>query len=313
MTAGQLPEPAPDLLSLLAELTPSDRTRATPAQQRAEYSDFVTMLRGPEPDFVGTIVEEKVPSATDSPDILIRRYVPAAPARPRDVLVYFHGGGWVLGNLDTHDRFPRAIAQQLDLEVVSVDYRLAPENPFPAAFDDCVTVVDRLARSASWIGLCGDSAGANLAAAISTELASNMPVDAQVLIYPGLSVPSEIPVRTLDGLGLDRADIDYFWSSYVGDNEPDSRLAPLLHSDPIPAPPTLVTTAGCDPLRGDGAKYVARLVGADIPVTYLPFPRMVHGWLELAEAVASAGEARNKVIEAIGTLYNSTTRQRVIE
>lgn len=312
MSAGQRPEPAIDLQALLAELGPSNRTEMSPEQQRAEYNGFVDMLRGPEPYFAGTIIDDEILDARDDANIRIRRYLPAEPSSEGDVLVYFHGGGWVLGNLDTHDRFTRAIAQRLRLEVVSVDYRLAPESPFPAAFEDCSAVVDRLASTAGWIGLCGDSAGANLAAAISAERASSLPVDAQVLIYPGLGVPSDIPDRSLDGLGLDRADIDYFWSSYLGDNEPDARLAPLLHADPIPAPPTLVTTAGCDPLRTDGTHYVARLVDADIKVTYLPFPHLVHGWLELAEASASAGEAQRLLIEAIGTLRHSTVRRPAV-
>ncbi|MDI9930722.1 alpha/beta hydrolase [Rhodococcus sp. IEGM 1354] len=311
MTAGRRPEPAPDLAALLGQLMPSDRSEVTPEQQRAEYNGFVDMLRGPEVPFAGSVVDEQLPGAPGNPDIVVRRYVPATSPRPSDVLIYFHGGGWVLGNLDTHDRFPRAIAQQLQLAVVSVEYRLAPENPFPAAFVDCSTVVDNLSRTASWVGLCGDSAGANLAAAISARRAvdSTVPVDAQVLIYPGLSVPSEVPDRSLDGLGLDRSDIDYFWSSYRGDSEPDARLAPLMHSDPIPAPPTLVTTAGCDPLRVDGVDYVARLVDADVPVAYLPFPHLIHGWLELAEAIPSASEARALLIEAIGDLRDSTIRR----
>lgn len=311
MTASEGPTLAPDLAALLEELSPADRSGTSPQQQRAEYGEFVEMLRGPESTFTGDITEHTVTNTASGQVVPIRRYSPDKPTDPDHVLLYFHGGGWVLGNLHTHDRFPRAIAQQLGLEVVAVDYRLAPEHPFPAAFDDCVTVVDHIAQTAKWIGLCGDSAGGNLAAAVSADRAAVAPVDAQILIYPGLSVPSEVPDRTLDGLGLDRDDIDYFWSSYRSDNHLDARLAPLLHPDPIPAPPTLVTTAGFDPLRRDGVNYATRLADADVAVTYLPFPQLVHGWLELAEAVGSAHDARQQLIDAIGVLHHSSAPRGV--
>ncbi|WP_433620860.1 alpha/beta hydrolase [Nocardia sp. CA-120079] len=307
MSATDRPVPAADLKPLLSQLVPTDRTSMSPEDQRAEYVEFVEMFRGEEPAFAGTVTDELIQTGRHSHTVPVRRYRPDSAADAGHVLVYFHGGGWVLGNPVTHDRFTRAIADRLSLHVISVDYRLAPERPFPAAFDDCELVVAHAAEDATWLAVGGDSAGGNLAAAVAAHRATKgNPVDAQILIYPGLDVPIEGGDTSLDGMGLDRSDIDYFWASYRGDREPDPRLAPLLAPDPIPAPPTLVTTAGCDPLRPDGMQYAQRLIAADVPTMYVPFPHLIHGWLDLADAVASAGHAREILIDAIRVLRDST-------
>lgn len=306
MSGADRPAPAADLALLLAELDPTDRTAISPGQQRAEYAGFVEMFRGEEPAFPGRVTDEVIETGPDKHSVPVRRYRPDHEAHPGHVLVYFHGGGWVLGSADTHDRLTRAIADRLRLHVISVNYRLAPEHPFPAAFDDCERVVAHAAQDATWLAVGGDSAGGNLAAAISAHRAAGgNPVDAQVLIYPGLKVPNGD--TSLDGLGLDRSDIDYFWSAYRGDHTPDALLAPLLAPDPIDAPPTLVTTAGCDPLRPDGVEYAQRLIAAGISTVYLPFPGLIHGWLELAEQVPSAARARETLLDAIGELHRSTS------
>ncbi|OLT31969.1 hypothetical protein BJF84_15635 [Rhodococcus sp. CUA-806] len=302
MTEPRFPEPAPDLAALAGQMEPAHRAVTPVERQRDEYRSFVALFRA-DSRFTGTVSDELVASP-DGP-VPVRRYLPRGHTHPGHVLVYIHGGGWVLGDLDTHDAFPREVAERTGIEVVSVDYRLAPEHPFPAAFDDCVAVVDHVAGTARWIAVCGDSAGGNLAAAISASRADRAPVDAQVLIYPGLDVPTSSD-RNLDGLGLDRDDIDYFWASYRGDAALSARLVPLLHPDPIPAPPTLLTTAGSDPLRPDGIAYLRRLLDADVPATYLPFPHLIHGWLELADGVGSAGAARAVLIDAIGSLHQAT-------
>ncbi|HWU65348.1 MAG TPA: alpha/beta hydrolase [Ensifer sp.] len=295
--------PEPDLLPLLSELVAVDRTAVAPEQQRLEYMEFVDMFRGQEPTFPGVIRDEIIAADPSGRPVPVRRYLPTHQSNPGHVLVYLHGGGWVLGSLETHDRFTRAIAERLALEVISVDYRLAPENPFPAAFDDCACVVAHAAKDATWLAVAGDSAGGNLAAAISAHCAAaGSPVDAQVLIYPGLADHTSDDDQSRDGFGLDRAEVAYFWSCYCGSQQVDARLAPLLAPDPIPAPPTLISTAGCDPLERDGVEYAQRLIGAGVPTTYLPFPGLIHGWLDLAEQVPSSGHARDLLIEAIGQL-----------
>ncbi|WP_192886554.1 alpha/beta hydrolase [Agrobacterium sp. LAD9] len=308
MSTSLRPTPASDLEPLLAGLVATDRNTVSPQQQRSEYVAFVEMFRGDEPSFRGTITDEVLATGPHGHSVPVRRYRPDGEARPGHVLVYFHGGGWVLGSPDTHDRFTRAIADRLRLQVISVDYRLAPECPFPAAFEDCERVVAHAAKDAHWLAIGGDSAGGNLAAAVSAHrTGAGCPVDAQILIYPGLDVPGPNPDTNREGLGLDRSDIDYFWASYRGEHQIDARLAPLITTDPIAAPPTLVTTAGCDPLQADGVKYAQRLIAAGVATTYLPFPGLIHGWLELAEQVPSAREARDVLIEAIRTLHESTS------
>ncbi|MBY6361630.1 alpha/beta hydrolase [Rhodococcoides corynebacterioides] len=295
---------APDVAELLPQLEPARRSSTEPDRQRADYRDYVTMFRQEPGDFTGTVVDEVVPSPEH--DVPVRRYTPSDPRHRGHVLVYLHGGGWVLGDLDTHDAFPRLVAERTGLEVVSVGYRLAPEHPYPAPWNDCAAVVSHVGATAEWIALCGDSAGGNLAASI----AATTSVDAQVLIYPGLAVPNSDD-RSLDGRGLDRDDIDYFWAVYRGDRTPDARLAPLLNPHPLSAPPTLLTTAGHDPLRPDGLEYVRRLAESDVAVTYLPHPNLVHGWLELADGVPSARAARDEVIDAIAELHRRTTAHEV--
>ncbi len=307
MTAMNEPTPAADLIPLLAALAPSDRSALDPQQQRAEYLEFVKMFREETPTFAGTVVDESLTLDSDGHSVGIRRYLPTDEDAAGHVLVYLHGGGWVMGNLETHDHFTRSLSEALRVEVVAVDYRLAPEHPFPAAFDDCLGVLAKLVQTSTWVGVGGDSAGGNLAAAVTAELTRlGSPVDAQFLIYPGLSAPKTPLDTTLDGFGLDASDITYFWNAYRGSTEPDARLAPLLAADPIDAPPTLVVTAGLDPLAPDGIQYAQRLIESGVATTYLPFPNLIHGWLELAGSVPSAGLARAVLIEAIRSLRDRT-------
>lgn len=301
-----------DLAPILDQLRTVDRSAIDPTVQRSEYAAYVAEVCGPEPAFPGLVIEEtlQIGSGVGVP---VRRYQPDRECHPGSVLVYLHGGGWVFGSPATHDRFTRAISTRLGLVVVSVDYRLAPEHPFPAAFEDCLGVVTRIQEDASWIAVAGDSAGGNLTAAVSmARAATGHPIDAQLLIYPGLDAPDPEPASRStgyeQGYALGEDDIRYFWDAYRQGHMVDERLAPLWSTNLRLAPPTVVSTAGLDPLLDHGVRYCQRLIDADVPTVYLPFQGLVHGWLDLADCIPSAGAARDALIASLDALHKSTTR-----
>ncbi|WP_338889281.1 alpha/beta hydrolase [Rhodococcus sovatensis] len=294
--------PEPDLAAVFEVIRGSDGGSRDLSAMRADYADYIDYFRDPAPDFDGVITDEVLPATCE---VAVRQYLPSVESDPGLVLVYFHGGGWVTGSPEGTDRFTRAVASQLRLHVVSVDYRLAPEHPFPAALDDCLSVVEYLQNLSHRIVVAGDSAGGNLAAAVSqVRVDAGCPVDAQALIYPALAAPDQDRPGPgpLDGYGLDLSEMHYFWNSYAGTHSVDRRLAPLLSEDLRSAPPTLVTTAGFDPLCSEGEKYAQRLIESGVRTHYLPFPRLTHGWIDFADRIPSAYEARDAVIAEIGTL-----------
>ncbi|HEV2594286.1 MAG TPA: alpha/beta hydrolase [Sphingomicrobium sp.] len=214
------------------------------------------------------------------------------------MLLFIHGGGWVVGGLETHDPLCIDLAIELDLPVVAVDYRLAPEYPFPAAFEDCLAAArwiagepPELGRSATCLFLAGDSAGGNLGAAVCAALrdeAATVPVAGQWLIYPAADPKVRYPSydKFNTGFLLTKASMDWFEESYAGPHG-DWRYSPLLKGvDGLP--PTFVLTAGLDPLRDQGRAYAARCAEGGVETIYWEAPGTVHGFLNLRKAVPSA-------------------------
>jgi acetyl esterase len=204
----------------------------------------------------------------DGGAIPVRLYRPPGLDEPAPALVFAHGGGFVLGTLDSADDLARRLAATTGSVVVSVDYRLAPEHPCPAGLADVTTVVEWTAESAD-------------------------------LCYPMLdpTLGGDSHAEHADAPLLTRADLDWFWRLYRDDGAipvDDPRLSPLPGVEPSPlgdSPPTVVVTAGCDPLRDDGARYAAALDDAGVPVERLHYPGAPHGFLSLADAVPSAADA----------------------
>jgi acetyl esterase len=230
----------------------------------------------------------------------MRLYDARAERGPGPLLLFFHGGGWVIGDLDTHEAFCIDVAIELDLPVVAVDYRLAPENPFPAAFEDCLAAARWVAGNPSLLGrsvdrlfLAGDSAGGNLAAAVSAALRDE-PADAAVagqwLIYPATDPNTHYPSydHFSEGHMLTKASMDWFGQCYAGP-EDDWRYRPLLVGA-AGLPPTFVVTAGCDPIRDQGRAYAARCAEAGVETIYWEAPGTVHGFLNLRKAIPSGQE-----------------------
>jgi acetyl esterase len=212
-------------------------------------------------------------------------------------VVYLHGGGFVIGDLDTHDLAVRLLATDLGAVVVSVDYRLAPEHPFPAGVDDAWTAFAAVAGSIEEFGgdpdrlvVAGDSAGANLAAVTAVRARDEgVPLAAQLLAYPTVDPAGDYASRgeNAEGFFLTARDMDWFLRQYVG-VEPDSaearalgddpRIAPLRTADLAGVAPAVIATAEYDPLRDEGVAYAAALVGAGVPVWHRTFPGLIHGF-----------------------------------
>jgi len=222
-----------------------------------------------------------------------RRYLPEGCEAPGPVLVYLHGGGWVFGDLDTHDTICRRLAAGSGCAVLSLDYRLAPENPFPAALDDVIETIQWLGTHGPEFGLDprraaigGDSAGGNLAAAASLALRySDGPKPLfQLLLYPALDFTMERPSHREFGQGylLDSDFQRQCHELYLGGaDRRDWRISPLLAEHVTGVPPTFVLTASHDPLRDEAEAYAARLVAAGVPVTVYRVPGQVHAFMAM--------------------------------
>jgi acetyl esterase len=269
-------------------------------QARAEHSAETELLSGPgEP--VAEIRDVHVPTAGG--ELRIRAYRPEVAAHPA-VVAYLHGGGWIMGTLESYDTPLRALANASGAIVAAIDYRLAPEHPFPAAVDDTLAGVRWLAAHAGELGgdgarlaVAGDSAGGNLAAVAALRLRGELPLRAQALIYPitdyALDTPSYREFAT--GHGLSAASMRRFWSLYLdGANGRHPDASPLRAGDLSGLPPAYVLTAEEDVLRDEGEAFAAALRAAGVPTELVRWPGTIHGffrWLAVATAAREAIEA----------------------
>ncbi len=279
-----------------------------PAQAR----DFFEQFELPRPEIALPSVEDRgIPGPAG--EIPVRIYRPEAGGT-LPALVYFHGGGWVIGSLDTHDASCRELASQTGCVVVSVDYRLAPEHRYPAAAEDCFAAVRWVADHAAELGVDparlavgGDSAGGNLSAVVSllARDRSGPALRFQLLVYPVTDCDFSRPsyLRNASGLLLERDTMLWFWDHYVPDaaRRREPHCAPLHAESLAGLPPALVITAEYDPLLDEGEAYVRRLEEAGVPTTCTRYDGMVHGFFAMGmlaqgarDAVAQASEALRK-------------------
>ena len=256
------------------------------------------------------ITDRSIPGP-DGP-LRTRHYRPnVAGAAP--LLVFFHGGGFVVGDIESHDGLCRMICRDAAIHVLSVDYRLAPEHKAPAAVDDCVAAhrwalghAAELGADPSRIGVGGDSAGGNLAALValrSRDHGIRQPA-LQVLLYPVLDLSAETRSRTLfsDGFFLSKQDIDWFTHLYLGGAglaADDARVSPLKAADLSGLAPALVLTAGFDPLRDEGNEYAAALRSAGVSVDHRQFDALTHGFASVAPFGGESADAIAATISAI--------------
>jgi len=225
------------------------------------------------------------------------------------VVVYFHGGGWVLGDIESHDPTCRALANRAGAVVVSVDYRLAPEAPFPAAVEDCLAATRWVAASADRLGVdgarlavAGDSAGGNLAAVVAQlgRDEGGPAIRFQLLVYPVTDGAMDTASYRDNGEGyfLTAKDMRWFYDLYAGPVD-DPRVSPLRAADLAGLPPAMVITAEFDPLRDEGDAYAARLAGAGVPVEHVACPGMIHGFFGMGAAVDAAGAVVDRAGRAL--------------
>lgn len=240
------------------------------------------------------------------PDSAISRQVDSTGSPP-PAIVFFHGGGWVFGSLDSHDGLCRRLCRLSNCAIVSVNYRLAPENPFPAAVHDAEAAVRWVAGNAASLGfdatrlaVCGDSAGANLATVATRKLLGEVSIAAQILWYPVASFFLETPSYTenSEGYFLSRDEMAWFSSQYLrspsdGQN-PDA--APLFAPSLEGMPPTYLLTAGYDPLRDDGRAYAKRLIDDGVPVHFTERSGLIHGFMRRLDDFRAATEVLQEAV-----------------
>jgi len=242
----------------------------------------------------------------------------AERAEAGPLMVYFHGGGFVFGDLDTHEPICAELARQLDMPVLSVDYRLAPEHPWPAGVEDAIAAARwaagspvGLERQVSGLVLAGDSAGGNFAIVTALALRDEpaaVPVLAQWPIYPASDPATTHPSKADFGTGymLTQASMDWFESCYAAD-ESDWRYAPLVKSQ-AGMPPTLVITASLDPIRDQGRAYAAACIQAGVPTIYLEAEGNVHGFVNLRRAIPSSDADIARSVAALKLLLAGDAR-----
>jgi acetyl esterase len=268
-----------------------DLTGLSPAEARAAFEK----MRLPLPvEPVARVVERSVPGPAGP--IAVRVYAAEGLATPAPGVVFFHGGGWVIGSLESHDPFCRALANRSGAIVVSVDYRLAPEARYPAAAEDCYAVTRWVAEHGAELGIDGarlaiggDSAGGNLAAAVALMARDRKgpALRHQLLIYPVTDADFETASYrdNADGYMLTRDAMQWFWNHYAPDaaQRRDAYAAPLRASDLAGLPPATVQTAEFDPLRDEGEAYAKRLQDAGIPTTLTRYDGQIHGFAAMFE------------------------------
>ena len=293
-------------LASKAPITPPESM--APQAARTLMRSSVRMLGEPRIP-LASVVDRAVPGPAG--DVPVRVYAPIGGAGSKPLIVFFHGGGWVLGDLETHDGIPRRLARDVDAVVVAVDYRLAPEHPFPAAADDALAAyrwalsnAAALGADGSRVAVVGDSAGGNLAAVVANETrrAGERAPDLQVLIYPVTDLATEHgSYETFaNGFQLDRALMRWFIQHYVGDADPaDPRASPLHAPSLDGVAPALVLTSGFDVLRDEGVAYVARLQAAGVAVEHHHHPSLIHGFFSMA---AICREADRTFARAVGVM-----------
>jgi acetyl esterase len=279
------------------------------APEAREFYLAGRVVTNPEPPELKSVAPLKIPSPAGS--IPARVYTPKTLRQLNGLapcLVFFHGGGWVIGDLDSHDVVCRKLADEGQLIVISVDYRLAPEHKFPAAVDDAVTATRWIADNARQFGIDasrlmvgGDSAGGNLAAvvAIAARDGNGPAIAGQLLIYPAtdfaMTHPSHAEPET--SILLTHSVIKWFRDHYLtgAADVRDWRASPVRARTLIGLPPAYVLTAGADPLRDEGDEYAQRLKDAGVPVTYRHFPGQFHGFFTMGKLLQQANIAASEI------------------
>jgi len=272
----------------------------TPEQARAMIDERSDALFGPRED-VHAVEDLEVAG------VPIRLYAPAA-GTDLPVVVYLHGGGWVVGSLDSHDGLCRALANRAGCRVAAVHYRLAPEHRFPAAVDDCWAVTRWAFEQASRVAVAGDSAGGNLAAVMALRARdAGLRLAHQVLIYPVTDHRFDTAsyAANATGYGLTAAGMRWFWDHYLGGADgahPDA--SPLRAPSLAGVAPALVVVCGLDPLRDEGVAYAGRLREAGVPARLSEYDGMIHGFVRMSAVIDRSRDVQDEVALALRSAFS---------
>jgi len=279
---------------------PADAVDADITQQRAWYDDLCAAFDAPPPE--GMVKE----------DGLVAGRVPVRHYRPAEVttstrLYYIHGGGFIVGSLDSHDAICAELSEAAGAELVSIDYRLSPEHVWPAAFEDCWAVLVALLQEGRPVVVIGDSAGGNLAAGIVLKARDEglKGIVGQALIYPGLGgdLVSGSYVEMAEAPGLSTADVAYYRDVYKAPDDA-AHAFPLQATELAGLPPAFITGAYFDPLRDDARAYAARLILAGVPVEYREEKQMIHAWLRARFMSEGAKAGFSALCDAVRRMAN---------
>ncbi|MBS0481100.1 MAG: alpha/beta hydrolase [Proteobacteria bacterium] len=287
----------PDVAGFLAFLNSQEGPELSELPLDEARTAYLAMAALAEADPVPLAVIRDLECPGPAGPIPLRLYDPREKRGPGPVVMFFHGGGFVIGDLDSHHALCTTIAAELDLPVVAVHYRLAPESPYPAAADDCEAATRWVAGGPAELGRqvtglipMGDSAGGNLTLVTTQELDKKpaaLPIVLQVPLYPATDESQDGSMAQFaEGHLLTRAAMDWFMGSYAA--VPGEARAYPLNGDLKGSPPAVLVTAGLDPLRDQGRRYAAKLIAAGTDVSYMERPGTIHGFFNLRKAVPSA-------------------------
>ena len=291
------------ILDLVAKAGRPPLNRLSPKEARQQYRETRAALQ-PAPPEMSAVKDLSTDGLAGPIPLRLYRPLGAAENALLPVLVYFHGGGWVIGDLDTHDVLCRQLADRSGGSVVAVDYRLAPEHKFPAAVEDCWAATRWVASHAAELGVDGqrlavggDSAGGNLAA-VTTLIARDAggpKIVFQLLIYPTTTFRHDTPSTTELATGhmLTFSLMKYFRTAYLNgpQDQTDWRASPLLAPDLSRLPPALIITAGYDPIRDEGKAYAEKLKATGVRVTHTCYHGMIHGFITMGKVLDAANAA----------------------
>ncbi len=312
---GQTLDPDMQLVVSFLELTGAESLASESVEKSRAHMRHNARVHGATPERVARTADLTIPGPGGR--LAARHYVPDEPGGPHPLLVFLHGGGFVLGDLDTHDAPCRILCAFAGVHVLSIDYRLAPEHPFPAAVDDARAALSWALANAGALGadparvaIGGDSAGGNLSAVACHAVrdAGGPQPAAQLLLYPSADRTQPRPSLSLfaDGFLLTRGDIDWFHERYSGGGMyADPRISPLLAPSLAGLPRALVVTAGFDPLRDEGEAYAAALAAAGTPTVLRRFPSLLHGFVNITGPSRAAREATVEIAGALRAMIRA--------
>lgn len=306
---AEMDEGARRVLDLAAGQMPRPFETGTPEQARTDYDAACPTLQG-DREPVATVEDRRIDGPNGPITVRLYRGI-GAPDRNGAGLLYLHGGGWVIGNLESHDEICRWFANRAACTVICPDYRLAPEHPFPAGLMDCAATLSFMVMSAADLGIdphriavAGDSAGGNLAAvlALMSRLGDVPPIAAQLLLYPNTDAAQTAGSyrRFAQGFGLTAATMQWFRDHYVRDADDiaDWRVSPLRAERLDGAAPVFIAIAGLDILADEGMAYAGRLEGDGVRVVLRHWEDQIHGFVSMGKYIPAARQAVEEAVAA---------------